>query len=228
MVESSRGEALRRGNRTVDPLDFWTPGPGKDAGTLTTRVSNDIKHLIGVIIASKETPFQTPGEFVRAAVMWYMAEIKPRYDRGALGDTLRKFYSYIEGAERDAIALNLGRMQSVYKDKILKLVALGAERDAAREYLKMLQVARDTHPKFGKIMEAWASTEAAFFKVRPLAIEIEAQREETPESKCECGHRLKQHVYAKDKEGDVVSHCKVKTCPCERWDFALPEIEEER
>lgn len=230
---TATNEAFRRSNRTFDPMDYYTPGPGKDGAVISGRISTDLRHLINVLVSGRETPFDTPGEFVRAACTWFMAEIAPKFREQKFEEGLKHFYHYLEGAQRDATLLNLSRLQAVAKDKILKLVAIGAYGDAALEYRKMLEVAEATHPRYGSIMRTWAATEAAFHQVRPIVaqMELEESAPDLPQHKCaDCGHRYDAHNIVVDDEGEEHVDCrktkggKKGACGCLKWQRERREV----
>lgn len=220
------GEALRRDRRVIDPMQWYTPGAGKDAMPMSVRVPYALRHSVDELIASRETPFKTQGELMRSALAWFVNGIWPAFKAQRLDEAMKQLNNYLAEAENDAVVMNVGKLQMAAREKIGALLRIGAKRDAAEAYLRLLRVAEDTHPKLGTLIATWAGAEAAFDPIRGLVEQIEAVMRETPASLCECGHKRERHAFAHDGEGQDVSQCKVRGCDCHEWRFDPPDLDD--
>lgn len=169
-----------------DPWDYFVDPPGKGTGVaIAGRVDPELKHMISVIVQSGRTKFHTENDYVRSAVVWFTYDKFKKFHEAKLDEGVQTMMIRIHKAQHLGRLYDLQRFKNTNADVLTKMWAMDAEEDALGWYGDMLRESVSIHPKFGREIHKWASSDpalteihAAWVRAGKEIVEIEERQEE--------------------------------------------------
>ncbi len=173
-IEAPGTRPPQRASDMLSPGNTFTiPPPEGESMAIAGRVDRSVKRMIQKIVQSGKTDMETESDFVRSAVVNFIAEHAGELSVFASPE-IAQFLKYIQRRKDEARDWDYTKLCNVTQDALVKMHKVSPDR-AAVHFLRCIDEVYDIDADIGHEFEKWMRSAPALLDIKNNALKPATQ-----------------------------------------------------